>query len=73
MQETCRELLLKFLFVADYMLISPIVCKLQTQAIQWSSKISYVIDEHYSIIAKKALEFQEALKVTYKDSILVQI
>lgn len=63
MQHELKELLGKFLFISDYMQISPIVSKLQTQAIQWSNRISYVMEEHMSIVARKALEFKDALKV----------
>lgn len=35
MENELKELLGKFLFISDYMQISPIVSKLQTQAIQW--------------------------------------
>jgi len=63
MQQECRQLLSKYIFISDYMQLSPIVSKLQTQAIQWCNRMPYVIEEHQAIIAKKTLEFQEALKV----------
>ncbi len=63
MENESKVLLRKFLFVADYMQVSPIVSKLQSQTIQWTNRMPYVIEEHQNIIRTKAAEFKEALKV----------
>lgn len=63
MQHECKELLDKFLFVSDYMQVSPIVSKLQAQAIQWANRMPYIMEEHLKIIASKEGDLREALKV----------
>jgi hypothetical protein len=63
MAQECKTLLGKYMFISDYMQLSPIVSKLQTQAIQWCNRMPYVMEEHSQIIEKKMLEFQEAIKV----------
>jgi dynein heavy chain len=64
MQHDVIQLMKKYIFIADYTQISPIVAKLQTQAVQWCNRMPAVLEEHKAIIAKKTLEFQEALKVS---------
>lgn len=73
LQEKCKQCMQKYMFVSDYMQISPIVTKLQTQAVQWSRKIPYVMEEHRAIIASNILEFQDSLKVSMQLYILLGI
>jgi len=65
LQDKVAELLKKYIFVADYMQISPIVSKLQLQSVQWCNRMPFVLEEHRAIIEKKKLEFQDALKVNF--------
>lgn len=64
MDEEVLQLLRKFMFIIDYTQLSPVVTKLMTQAAQWQLRMPTVFEEHETIIVKKMVEFQEALKVT---------
>ncbi|CAL8097411.1 unnamed protein product [Orchesella dallaii] len=63
MTQEVRQYLGRYMFIADFMQLSPILSKLQMQSIQWCNRMPYVLEEHYQIVAKKALEFQESLKL----------
>ena len=63
MQHEVTEYVKKYVFLAEYTQLSPLVSKLQSQAIQWCNRMPAVLEEHQTIIAKKSIEFQEALKV----------
>ncbi len=65
MTQEVKQYLQRYTFIADYMQLSPILSKLQMQSIQWCNRMPYVLEEHYQIIAKKILEFQDSLKVNY--------
>lgn len=65
MQQDVKQYLSRYMFIADYIQLSPILSKLQMQSIQWCNRMPYVLEEHYQIVGKKTLEFQESLKVEY--------
>lgn len=67
------QYLKKYMFLSDFTQISPILSKLETQSIQWCKRMPSVFDEYAVIVAKKTLEFQEALKVRNKIKIILLV
>ena len=64
MQHEVTEYVKKYVFLAEYTQLSPLISKLMSQSIQWCNRMPAVLEEHQTIIAKKSIEFQEALKVS---------